>query len=294
MTSSSEDLVAALSSESPSQRAGAAMWLISHPEQISTRDLMRAMQAETVPQVRLALVEVLERRQKSSLNQSEGSTSAAQGEQSILSASSEGTGDIAALIRHELAPAVGWIRLAADAEIEDFASSRTNDSIRRLQLRIDGLVTLIKSRTELDLRLVDLPRALLDNWPDPNSRPRITPDPRDSSVEINTDESLFSLMIANIFQNAIDASIDATGQAEVDVAWGATDQNYWVRVSNPFRGDRLSLDQVAHDGLSSKAGHLGKGLALIRTVSARLGIGVALDGASGTAAFTLRGEQGGG
>lgn len=290
MTSMPTNPVAGLSSRSPSERARAATWLLGHPEEISTQDLMRALQAETVPQVRRALVEVLERRQKSSLtSQSEPHSSIAT-ENDAASTVVDHVGDIASLIRHELSPAVGWIRLAADAEIEGFASSRTNDAVRRLQLRIDGLVSLIKSRVELDLRLIDLPTALVSTWPDPVSHARITPEPQGATVEIQTDEGLFSLLLANVFQNAIDASVDAIGHSDVEVAWGVTERNYWVRVTNPFRGERLSFDDVASDGLSSKPGHQGKGLALIKTIASRLDITITLGGASGTASFALSGK----
>ena len=210
---------------------------------------------------------------------------------SVATPAAADAGDIASLVRHELAPAVGWLRLAADAEIREFATSSTNDAIRRLQLRIDGLVTLIMSRVELDLRTVDLPLELAASWPDPTDSPRISPDPQGSNAEIETDQGLFSLLLSNIFQNAIDASVDATGVADVEVAWGVTDRNYWVRVTNPFRGQRLTFGDVDPEGFSSKAGHQGKGLALIRRIAARLDVRTHLDGASGMASFVINGER---
>lgn len=294
MSNSRDELLAGLSSNAPSERARAAAWLLVHTQDISTRELVQALQAETVPQVRRVLLEVLERRQKASVASKPAATNRVvppDGEEAAASEASADAGEIASMVRHELAPAIGWIRLAADAEIPGFATSRTNDAVRRLQLRIDGLVTLIKSRTDLDLRVVDLPLELASSWPDPTITPRISPTPPGSTAHIDTDQGLFALLMSNIYQNAIDASVDATGVADVDVTWGVTDQSFWVRVTNPFRGQRLTFEDVAPIGFSSKAGHQGRGLALIQKIAALLDIVVALDGASGTASFVVNGQR---
>jgi len=294
VSSSRDEFLAGLSSNAPSERARAAAWLLDHAQEIRTRTLVQALQAETVPQVRRVLLEVLELRQKASVTPKPAATdhvAPLDGEESSASEAPANAGEIASLVRHELAPAIGWIRLAADAEIRGFATSRTNEAIRRLQLRIDGLVTLIMSRAELDMRAVDLPLELASSWPDPTKSPKISPDPRGSSAEIDIDQGLFALLMSNIFQNAIDASVDATGDVDVDVTWGVTDQNFWVRVTNPFRGQQLNFEDVAPVGFSSKAGHQGRGLALIQRIAELLEVVVALDGASGTASFVVNGER---
>jgi hypothetical protein len=199
--------------------------------------------------------------------------------------------DIAALVRHELSPAVGWIRLAADAEIESFSTSKTNEAVRKLQRRIDGLVAIIKSGEQLNIRRLSLPHVLLDNWPDISTTPAVTPNAEEASIDIETDEGLFSILLSNAFQNAIDASIDATGVASTQITWGYTDQNYWVRVANPFKGDRFNLADVAGIGNSSKMSHQGQGLSLIQTVADRLGLAITLEGVSGTASFSLSGTR---
>lgn len=165
-----EDATAAggLASSSPLERARAAAWLLRHPDAITTRELMRALQLETVAQIRRTLLEVLEVRQRASLAPARLADHVVGPEGDDTELPTFGAGDIAALVRHELSPAVGWIKLAADAEIiGGFAGSRTDEAVRRLQLRIDGLVNLIKSRTQLTLTKVALPHALIDSWPDP-------------------------------------------------------------------------------------------------------------------------------
>ncbi|MDX6310292.1 MAG: hypothetical protein QOI06_3338 [Nocardioidaceae bacterium] len=281
-----------LFSPSPLERARAAASLLGHPDTITTRELMRALQLEPVTQIRRTLLEVLEARQRGSMAPARPADQVTGQEGDDTELPTLGAGDVAALVRHELSPAVGWIKLAADAEISSgFAGSRTDEAVRRLQLRIDGLVNLIKSRTQLTLTKIALPHALMDSWPDPRTHPTVTPDGREDTIEIDSDEGLFTLLLSNIFQNAIDASVEATGVISTDVAWGFTGTSYWIRVTNPFRGERFSLADVVADGSSSKTGHQGKGLPLIRDVAERLGIAITLEGASGMASFTLTGER---
>ena len=250
---------------------------------------MQALQSETVPRLRQTLVQVLEMRQRS---QTAGDSlrEDTKGAEEGTVVSGEHV-DLAALIRHELSPAVGWIRLAADDEIPNFGSSATNEAVRKLQRRIDGLVAIVKAGEELNLRRVSLPHALLDNWPDPQTPPVLEPPIAVPTVDIETDEGLFSILLSNVFQNAIDASLDASGSPSVQISWGYTDLNYWVRITNPFRGERFVLDDVLAVGSTSKMSHQGQGLALVLLVAERLGISVTLEGQSGVASFALSGTR---
>lgn len=275
-------------SSSPSERASAAAWLVQHPDAIQTRELVRALQEETVPRVRRLLIEVLEARQQRSLRSANPSA------EPVASAGSGGSQrreapDIAALIRHELLPAVGWIRLAADEEIPNFSASNTNEAVKRLQRRIDGLTAVIRSES-VTLSVLTIPDAILDCWPDPSNAPTIEPQLGSASIDITTDDGLFALLFSNILQNAIDASEDAAGRPEVTMTWGNTDQSYWVRVTNPFRGDRFTLDEVVDLGRSSKTAHQGHGLALVRRIAERLDLSISLEGVNGIASFVVTGR----
>lgn len=276
-------------SESPSERARAAAQLLQHPEAIQTRELIRALQEETVPRVRRLLIEVLEARQQRSLR------SASSFAESVDVAGVDGAQrreapDIAALIRHELLPAVGWIRLAADDEISGFPTSKTNEAVKRLQRRIDGLTAVIRSESAVTPSVLTLPNAIFDCWPDPSSAPVIEPPIGGDSIDITTDEGLFVLMFSNILQNAIDASLDDAGGPHVTITWGYTDQSYWVRITNPFRGDRFTLDEVVDLGRSSKTAHQGHGLDLVRRIAQRLDLSISLDGVNGVASFVVTGR----
>lgn len=283
-----------LTSIAPSDRAKAAGWLVRHPQTITTRALMNALQTETVPQVRRLLLQTLESRQRQADN-SRGDLGVTPRDADTRASGIDVAGseqvDIAALVRHELSPAVGWIRLAADSEIESFGISKTNDAVRKLQRRIDGLVAIIKSGEELNLHRFSLPHVLAENWPDTGTALAVTPPAGEDAIDIETDEGLFAMLLSNVFQNAIDASVDATGQVNTQVTWGYTDQSYWVRVANPFKGNRFSLADVLDVGSSSKMAHQGQGLSLIKMVADRLGLSITLEGVSGTASFSMSGPR---
>src|SRR5699024_1249734 len=191
---SAQELQSRISS-SPSKRAKAAGWCVQPPGAITTRALMHALQDETVPQVRRLLLQVLESRQRAAdkLSRDSDVTPPASGTLMVgeeVPVSNQV--DIAALIRHELSPAVGWIRLAADSEIKSFGSSKTNDAVRKLQRRIDGLVTIIKSGEGLNLHRFSLPHVLTETWPDTETVLEVTPTAEEQTIDIETDEGLFS------------------------------------------------------------------------------------------------------
>lgn len=274
----------ALKSKAPNERAKVANWLQQHPHEIPTPDLMRALQVETVPQIRRALNNVLEVRQRRRED-----SEPLEVESSLIPAA-EPSLDIAALIRHELSPAIGWIRLAGDKEISEFEKSETDRAVKKLQRRIDGLIALIKQAGELNVQRLCLIDALLECWPDPASRPRMRPDVDPRRTEISTDSSLFTLLMSNIYQNAIDASRESESAPSVDVSWGITHERFWVRISNPFVGARFTLNDILQVGVSTKAAHQGHGVALITTVASRLDLDFDIFGSSGLAAATLSGK----
>ncbi len=166
-----------------------------------------------------------------------------------------------------------------------------NKAVQKLRRRIDGLVALIKSSEELNLVEIELPYLSADNWPDSHTLPDITPPSDGAELSIFTDEGLFSLLLSNVYQNAIHAAQEAVGVPDVAVKWGYTDRNYWVRVTNSFVGDRLRMEDVLAIGNSTKMAHQGQGLALVEFVADRLGVAINLVGGSGTASFSLSGAR---
>lgn len=289
MTSNPSDPLEGLFSESPSVRARSAFWLIQNPEKISVQDLMLALRAESVPRIRQTLLRVLALRQGA--NGDSNRDRIEQANDAVSPVGDQNQLDLAALIYHELSPAIGWIRLAADREIDNFSQSDTNEAVRQLQRRINGLVAIVQTGEKLNIVSRNLPQILKENWPDRETPPIFSSSMDDDEVEIETDEGLFALLLSNIYQNAIDAWNEDGRKSDVHINWGFDDQSYWMRITNPFAGERFTLDDVLDVGKSTKASHQGRGLTLVRNIAERMDLAITLEGRSGLASFTLSGTR---
>lgn len=280
-----------LTSHSPNERAKAINWLKQHPHEITSSDLMKAMQAETIPRLQLGLNQALKARQTNSFMDGASSPKSTLVEDpGEITLPKTPELDLAGLVRHELSPAVGWIRLAADGEISNFDESATNHAVKKLQRRIDGLIALIKQTHPLNYTRTSLDSALIESWPDPQTRPATAPDSGAENLEIETDISLFHLVLANAYQNAIDASMEHDGKVNVTVAWGVESHRFWIRITNPFAGHKFEFEDVFLEGHSSKAAHQGKGVALMNMAAKRLGYTFQVRGQSGHATTIIGGK----
>lgn len=273
-----------LLSESPSLRLKAATWAKAHPNDVSVTVLMRSLQREPVNQIRQIFNDVLESRQASQMRSdvTEGSHP---------STAQVAIPELARLIRHELSPPIGWIRRAGTREIDNFPRSATNDALNRLERRVDAIIALIKSDSALEPSNVGLESLLRSSWPDFTSSPRFTPaqDLFGREPMIETDIGLFELILSNAYQNAIDASSEIGDPTDISISWSEVGGRFWVRVSNGFSGSHFDIQDVQATGISTKAGHQGIGISLIKTATSRLGYGFRVNGQSGVATFTLTG-----
>ena len=283
MTDSADWAEDALLSESPSNRLRAATWAKAHPNDLTISALIRALQSEPVLQIRRILNDVIEARQIAA------ERPASAGE--VAGASPNAIPSLARLIRHELSPPIGWIRRAGSREIDDFAGSATNDALNRLERRIDALIALIKSDSGLEIGEIDLERLLRETWPDFTTSPQFAPAPDAvaRTIVLWTDVGLLEMLLANAFQNAIDASSEVAAPLPINVSWGEASGRFWIRISNAFAGNQFDIGDVQATGISTKVGHQGAGISLIKSASARMGYGFKVSGRSGAATFTLTG-----
>lgn len=116
--------------------------------------------------------------------------------------------ELSGMIRHELSPAIGAIRYTAALAIDDFESSEVSAAIEALLRRLDGLVSLARAqalpRSEKASLGVLLEKSVPSDAPRSLLTLEATEDADDDSIE--TDVGLFTLLMANVFQNAIDAA----------------------------------------------------------------------------------------
>lgn len=283
-----DEIINALASTSPSARARAALELKATPSSVQSLVLLKAIQAETVPRIRETLNEVLELRQRFGT----GDNSHVEDVQAAALEVEQAPTfpDIGRTIHHELEPAIGRLRSAANREIESFATSRTNTAIVKLVRRVEGLVALFKTRQDLEIREFDLGDLVVSSWPDSEGRPTMSGPAVAASAAIQTDEMLFCLLLANAFQNALDAASEIGEAHEVRADWGVAGERYWVTITNPFQGHHLNGVTVEGTGSTTKIDHQGHGLSLMKVAAELLAITFELRGDSGIATFALAGS----
>lgn len=278
-----------LQSSLPSERMKAAEWAISNTLDDEQRRLVtEALSQERVPRIRDALGTAL---RNTDLAKSAPETSALELDaQESLQATLQ---DLGSLIQHEIEPAIGWIRHAANQEVREFSASATNRAVEGLRRRVDGLVKLANAQRLPERRLISLSEVVTGCLSSEYPRAMFTFEmPTDESDEILTDPGLLSLIVSNALQNAADASRPlAPEEGQVLISTGISENSFWLAISNRFVGAAFDLDSVAASGRTSKIGHRGLGTRVMHLAAGRLGYKVELRAVGSTANFMLRGKR---
>lgn len=283
-----DDMAKSLESSLPSERANAASWFIENGRSRHRVVLTNALARESVPQIRALLSQAVH---ASSIHNA--AVERVQAEETSLTTSEAILENLATMIRHELEPAIGWIRLAADSEIEDFESSKTNSAVEALRRRISSLVSLVLSRRvpkREHLSITNLVYQCLPyNFNSEHVVVRVEPEKDDS---LYTDKALLSIILLNAFQNCADA-LDGRELSEhcVDVEFSTGDDAFWLTVRNKFEGNAFSVDEVTASGITTKLGHKGIGLSMMFAAAKRLSYDLNIKGEGGVATLSLRGAK---
>ena len=279
---SEEDAWTSVRSHSPYARLQGATWFLENSSAGSSTDLAKLLQQESVPAVRLILSRALRSRQATRDIGEDRHEGAATARESRAIGAGQ---DVASMIKHELGPTIGWLKSALREEVNDFESSRSMASVRRLQGRIDGLVALVKLDEDLQLQLIDLEVLLRESWPgEPNEMKMHHPSAR---VLISADQDLMITIVANAFQNAIDAQPGRKPSVEVSI--GAEGGSFWMRIANDFDGLSFDFSSGYGEGLSTKGQQRGRGSRFMQLAARRMGFNLRVRGDSGVAMLLLTG-----
>ncbi|GAA1240320.1 hypothetical protein GCM10009633_11690 [Janibacter melonis] len=278
-----------LQSGLPSERMKAAEWAVSHTLDDEQRRLVtEALSRERVPRIRDAFSAAL---RNTDLAKSAPAISAVELDpQESLQATLQ---DLGSLIQHEMEPAIGWIRHAANQEVREFGASATNRAVEGLRRRVDGLVKLANAQRLPEMRLISLAEVVTGSLSSEYPRAMFSFEiSTEGSDEILTDPGLLSLIVSNALQNAADASRPlAPEEGQILVSTGTSEDSFWLAISNRFVGAAFDLDSVAASGRTSKVGHRGLGTRVMQLAAGRLGYKVELRAVGSTANFTLRGKR---
>jgi hypothetical protein len=272
----------------PFTRIQAAQWLAEHASPEARLPLTNALNRETVPQVRRHLNEALARAMGS------GGPAPAPSTGGVNTSDRELLIYLGGLIHHETEPAVGWLRLAAEEEIRDFADSETSSAIETLRRRINGVAAIARVNKPPEIRRVSLSGLVEAEVPRSSSRARaVTFASLEGEDDIDTDPDLMSTMLGNAIVNGLHAATKA-GVLEADavvIEAGISDRDFWITLTNRFAGSSFEMSEMGGIGTSTKTGGRGLGLLAMRTAAERLGYFINVSGAGGIATTAIRGPR---
>jgi C4-dicarboxylate-specific signal transduction histidine kinase len=286
-----DDMVKSLESALPSERANAASWFIENARSRHRVALANALSRESVPQIRALLSQASHTADRNNSPSFERSKS----EDTSLTTAEAILDNLATMIRHELEPAIGWIRLAADSEIDNFEDSQTNSAVEALRRRISSLVSLVLSQRGPKREYLSITNLIYQCLPynlDSQSVTVRVEAGKDDSLY--TDKGLLSIILLNAFQNCADALAgQEVTERRVDVEFSTSDEAFWLTVRNRFDGSAFSVDEVTASGITTKLGHKGIGLSMMFAAAKKLAYDLNIQGEGGVATLSLRGATSG-
>lgn len=167
---------------------------------------------------------------------------------------------------HEIEPLLGSLRLAAEAEVENFDASATRRSLDRLNEFLAALSRLRRAasapRTE-EFSLDEIVHQCVQDMHVPDGVQVQKAGPQPCIVE--GDSSLILLSLANGLRNSIEATVAVPGDTArlpIAVSWGTTDVDYWISIVDAGIGFKGNIQRAFDFGTTTKSGHLGMGLAI--------------------------------
>jgi signal transduction histidine kinase len=200
---------------------------------------------------------------------------------------------VTGMLLHEFEGRVGLARAAASGEIADFDSSNTRARFDNLESVLEGFRQLRKASAAPKPSEFDLAQLIRDT---------IVEEASDRNVEvsvqgsqpflISSDANLLRLALSNGIRNAVEAVIAlqrVDDSHAIVIAWGKTDVEYWITIIDRGAGVDGPVEAAFEVGRTTKVGHGGFGLAIVRQAMETIGGTAALQpGATGGARLELR------
>jgi signal transduction histidine kinase len=294
------DRVAALEllrSRSPHERLKAAQYLAKHLDPNDLAALREARMTESVAYVKRRLDAGIKRRAGTSAERVSGVSPEpdlpAGIRREIWAKAAE---QVYGTLLHELEPRIGQIREAAKVEIPEFGTSRTKSRLDHLERILQGISGLRKAASTPKIEEFDLALLIRDiAGVEIGDRPILVSQQGKQPLLIRSDQRLLSLAISNGLRNAIEAveSVPAGQEPHaVVITWGETEVDYWIVILDRGPGLIGPFDAAFDIGGTTKQGHSGYGLPIVRRAMETLeGSATLAPAQGGGARLELRWDQ---
>jgi signal transduction histidine kinase len=277
MSPSAETIYRRLQSESANLRLEAARYLADHAGPQDEPQLREALARERVQWIRSALRRAISRVSPNAtiepLDRSIDRDDLPAGFAAQVHA--EALETTAAQLMHEIEPLLGSLRVAAMEEISGFDQSNTRRALDRLDDFLAALSRLRKAASapkSEEFSLDEVIERCIHDTSIPEGVQVQRSGPQHCIVE--GDSSLVSLAFCNGLRNAIEATVAAGGELSdrpVVVTWQTTNIECWISIVDVGIGFKGNLERAFQIGTTTKAGHLGMGLAIAEQAVASMG-----------------------
>lgn len=183
--------------------------------------------------------------------------------------------EVTGQLLHEMEPLVGLLRAQLYEEWDAVRGSKSEVQLSRLDEFLDVMTNLHTAAQVPVLREVEL-RAFVDSVVEGMDGSGVAIQLAGPELRVTSDARLLRLIVRNGLQNAVEASPIGS---EIVVAWGRSREGFFISIVDHGSGlpSGFTLDRIQM-GNSSKQGHLGMGLSLIRQAAESLGATVKLTG----------------
>jgi signal transduction histidine kinase len=267
MSQSADLLLRRLQSETPTERLEAARFFASNATPAHENALRDALSRETVHWIRAALKRSLAR---ISPNEEFSSPDKSVDKDDVparfaAQVYADALETAASQLIHEVEPILGTLRLAAETEIENFDASNTRRNLDRLDDLLAAFSRLRRAASAPKIEefaLDELIQRSIQETPAPEGM--ILQKAGLQPCIVEGDSSLIALSFNNGLRNAIEATVATGGDLKampVTIAWGQTDIDCWVSIVDLGMGFKGNVQRAREMGTTTKAGHLGMGLA---------------------------------
>ncbi len=276
--------LAALTSSAPRERLQAARALGRLAEPLDEIPIRTALRSEVVSWVKVALERALAVALSGEpLSEHKIEVPEAIAEVDADDVYAQAVEDTTDRLVHELAPILGAARYHASTELPVYATSATKNDLDRLASMLDAIETLgrvSRAPAVSEFNLTDVVHDAANVAIASDVGVEFAgPDP----LLARGDPALILLVLQNAVRNASEAlKSRPAGEAErpILITWDATDIDYWVAVLDWGCGLPSKPVHLFEVGATTKAGHLGMGLALVTRAAQSLRGRVELDGSA--------------
>ena len=256
-----EEALSGLGSADMEERLKAARFLALHAVGTDRRKLRAALRKETVPWIKRALQRSLQNAGPADIEDAGASSDPTPRQLAELRA--KAINDVASTIVHELATIIARLRLTVPEELPDYAGSRTKALVDSLATLLNGIRNLKTAVDRADYVECDLAAQCRETCGDFEEAGEIFHFAGPSPFIVEIDPGLFKLALANVVRNAVESvsAMPAGAERLITLNWGWAGHEFWVAVLDSGPGFERDPASMVELGKSTKADHIGFGLA---------------------------------